>query len=582
MKYISILFCALIPVLFGGCKKYLDYKPQGAVSASDLTSATAVDGLSTAAYAGIANDWFDAPITSLMVWGSIRSDDAYKGGGGLNDNQQWDKYEQFYLLNSNNNGGGDFGFPGAWIRAYGAISRTNTALRALNGLTDAQFPKRKVRIGEMRFLRGHLYFLLKTLFRNIPYFDETISNDDIIKVANTASNDELWKKIEGDFQAAIDNLPDKQPGEPGRANKFSAKAYLAKALLYHAYTQDAKYNVTGIDQAKLQQVVTLTNDIINSGIYNLNADFAFNFLDGHDNSPESIFAYQYSINDGTQIGGRLSMANSLNYFAGNPLYGCCGFHIPSQNMVNAFGTTSAGLPRFNTFNNTVLTDDSLTTNGSFVDPRIDHTVAIQGHPFKYNPNMPYDHSWERDAGDYGGFGSMKELQLPTCACFKKLGPFYGTSVNVDVIRFDEVLLWQAEAQIQLGNPAAALPLINRVRARAAVISPLVKKADGNYPSNYKIDVYKPGVNVAVWDQPTAWQALMWERRMEFAMEGFRFFDLVRWGIADQVLNNFFTIEKVRHPFLLNAKFTKNQHEYMPIPQNQIVFTNGLYTQNAGY
>jgi starch-binding outer membrane protein, SusD/RagB family len=583
MKNIRTTVLLLLTVtLFGNCKKYLDYQPQGALGANQLTTPTAADGLSTAAYAGIANDWFDAPITSLMVWGSIRSDDAYKGGGGLNDNQQWDKYEQFYLLNSSNNGGGDFGFTGAWIRAYGAISRVNAALKALNGLSDADFPKRKTRIGEMHFLRGHLFFLLKTLFRNIPWFDETLTDDQIAKVPNTMSNDSLWTKIEGDFQVAIDDLPVTQPGEPGRANQLSAKAYLAKALIYHAYTQDANYNVTGVDQAKMTQVVSLTNDIINSHNYSLNTDFAFNFLDGHDNGPESIFAYQYSINDGTAIGGRLSMANSLNYFAGNPLYGCCAFHIPSQNMVNAFATTPTGLPRFTTFNNTVLTDDSLVTNGTPVDPRIDHTVAIKDHPFKYDPGMTYQHSWERDNGDYGGFGTMKELQLPTCACFKKLGPFYGTSVNVDVIRYDEVLLWQAEAQIQLGNPAAALPLINQVRARAANISPLVKKADGTYPSNYKIATYQPGVNIATWDQATAWTALQWERRMEFAMEGFRFFDLVRWGIAAETMNNFFTVEKGRHAFLQNAKFTKNMHEYFPIPQEQIVFTNGLYTQNKGY
>ena len=583
MKHIRIKTTVVLAcLLFIGCKKYLDYQPQGALSLNELATPSSVEGLSTAAYAGIANDWWDAPVTSMWEWGSIRSDDAYKGGGGLNDQQQLDKYEQFYLVNSSNNGAGDFGFPGVWIRAYAGISRVNTALRALNVVTDAQFPNRKIRIGEMHFLRGHLFFLLKTLFRNIPWFDETATNDQIIQNSNTMSNDSLWQKIEGDFQEAVNDLPPSQPGEPGRANQLSAKAYLAKALLYHAYTQDDQYNVTGVDLAKMAQVVALTNDVINSGNYSLNTDFAYNFLDGHDNGPESIFAYQYSINDGTAIGGRLSMANSLNYFAGNPLYGCCAFHIPSQNLVNAFGTDAGGLPKFNTFNNVVLTDDSLTTNGSFVDPRIDHTIGIKDHPYKYDPGMTYQHSWERDNGDYGGFGTMKELQLPTCACFKKLGPFYGTSVNMDVIRFDDVLLWQAEAQIQLGNPGAALPLINKVRARAANISPLVKKSDGTYPSNYKIDIYKPGVNIPVWDQTTAWTALMWERRMEFAMEGVRFFDLVRWGIAAQTLNDYFTVEKVRHPFLLYAQFTKNQHEYFPIPQEQIVFTNGLYVQNKGY
>ena len=144
----------------------------------------------------------------------------------------------------------------------------------------------------------------------------------------------------------------------------------------------------------------------------------------------------------------------------------------------------------------------------------------------------------------------------------------------------------AEAQIQLGNPGTgatgdALWDINQVRARAANISPLVKKADGSYPSNYKIDTYKPGVNIT-WDQPTAFKALQWERRLEFAMESPRFFDLVRWGIAAETLNAFFAVEKTRHSFLSSAQFTKGQHEYFPIPTEQINVTFGLYKQNKGY
>jgi len=583
MKQYSIKIILYSAIVFSfGCKKYLDYQPKGYLSPSDLSSPTAVDGLATAAYAGIANDWWDAPITSMWEYGSLRGGDAYKGGGDIGDQQQMDKYEQFYLVNASNNGAGDFGFPGTWIRAYSAISRCNTALRALNNLTDADFPKRTARIGEMRFLRGHMFFLLKVLFRNVPWFDENFSNDEILKVSNNMSNDSLWIKIEDDFRAAVADLPTTQPGEPGRANQYSAKAYLAKALLYHAYTQDDNYNVTGIDANKLQEVVNLTNDVINSGMYALNSDFAFNFLDGHDNSPESVFAIQYSINDGTAIGGRLSMSTSLNYFAGAPQYGCCAFHVPSQELVNAFATDVNGLPKFTSYNNVALTDADLTTNGVTVDPRLDHTVGIQGHPFKYNASIPYDHSWERLAGVYGGFGTMKELQLATCACFKKLGPFYGTSVNMDIIRYDDVLLMNAEAQIQLGNPDAALPLINAIRTRAANSTGLVKKLDGTFPSNYKIDIYKPGVNIPVWDQATAFKALQWERRLEFAMESPRFFDLVRWGIAAETLNTFFETEKTRHPFLSSAHFTKNQHEYFPIPQEQITFTNGLYIQNKGY
>ncbi len=137
----------------------------------------------------------------------------------------------FILVNSSNNGAGDFGFPGTWIRAYGAISRINNALRALNNLTDAQFPERTIRIGEMHFLRGHMYFLLKVLFRNIPWFDETLSNDQIIKVPNTMSNDSLWQKIEGDFQTAVNDLPETQPGQPGQRQPTFCKILSCKSIV---------------------------------------------------------------------------------------------------------------------------------------------------------------------------------------------------------------------------------------------------------------------------------------------------------------------------------------------------------------
>jgi hypothetical protein len=584
MKKFKYILLSLTIILLGdGCKKYLDYQPQGALTLAQVSTPSQVDGLCTAAYAAIGNDFWDGPITSMWEYGSVRSDDAYKGGGSIADQGQMDVYEQFYLLNAENNGYGNYGFTETWIRCYAAISRADLALRALNTMTDAQFPNRTKRIGEMHFLRGHMFFLLKVLFNQVPYFDENATDAVILKTSNVQyTSDQLWDKIAGEFQTAINDLPTTQPGEPGRANQLSAKAYLAKVRLYQAYTQDANHNVTGIDATKLQQVVSLTNDVINSGQYHLNDDFAKNFLYGYDNGPESIFAIQYSSDDGTKI-GRLSMSTSLNYFAGAPQYGCCAFHIPSQNLVNAFKTDANGLPEFDTFNapgTEMVNPSDFQTNG--VDPRLDHTVGIAGHPFKYNPAIPYEHTWERTAGIYGGFGTMKELQLATCPCFVKVGPFYGTSVNMDVIRYDDVLLMQAEAQIELNNPGAALPLINQIRARAANSTGMLKDANGNYPSNYRISTYQPGVNIPTWDQATARKALRFVRRLEFAMESPRFFDLVRWGVAAETLNAYFAIEKNRHTFLTNAQFTKGRNEYFPIPEQEIQFTNGAYTQNPGY
>jgi hypothetical protein len=154
----------------------------------------------------------------------------------------------------------------------------------------------------------------------------------------------------------------------------------------------------------------------------------------------------------------------------------------------------------------------------------------------------------------------------------------GSAKNYDILRYDDVLLMLAEAYIELGQQANALPLINQIRNRAAASTGRLKKLDGTFPSTYNIKPY----SLANWTQDYARKALQWERRLEFATEGARFFDLVRWGIAEKTLNDYINIEKVRRPFLATAKFTAGRDEYLPIPQSEITFTNGLYKQNPGY
>lgn len=568
------IFLVMNLVWVCSCDDFLEFTPKGTLTQE--AALRSPEELATAAYAAIGNDFWDQSVTSMWVYGSVRSDDAYKGGGSVQDQFNINTFEQYNLTQADVSSY----LPFTWTNLYESISRANIALQALALANETQFPNKTIREAEMRFLRGHSHFIAKTLWNLVPYIDDKMTREEILKVSNTdLTSEELWNKIADDFQFAVDNLPVSQP-QVGRANKVSAQAYLAKVRLYQAYTQDANHNVTGIDVARLNEVLTLTDAVITSGKYSLQADFGENYLYGFDNGPESVFAVQYSVNDGTSI-GRLGMSTSLNYSLA-PQYGCCWFHLPSQNMVNAFKTDPAtGLPMFDTFNNVSLTDADLVVTGAAVDPRIDHTIGILNHPFKYQPKILYAHSWERISALYGGFGNMKEQQAADCPCFKKVGPFYGSSKNMDFIRYADVLLWRAEAFIELGQHALALPLINQVRARAANSTGRTKKLDGTFPSNYQISQYVDGGNIS-WTQENARKALQYERRMEFAMEGSRWFDLVRWGIAAETLNAYLAVEKTRRTHLSAAVFTKGRDEYYPIPQREINYTKGLYQQNPGY
>jgi len=575
MKNLKYIAAIILVMSAASCKKYLDETPQGVVSKEDLTTPANTDAMVVAAYSYLGNDYYFYPFSSMWAYGSIRSGDAYKGGGGPGDIAEYNQFEVF-SNNTITNGSGD----NVFYQLYVGIARCNTALTLVEGQDAAAYPLKTQREAELKFLRGHFYFLLKILFNHIPYIDETLQKSaaNYGAVSNVAlTSDQIWSKIADDFTFAAANLPVTQ-SDVGRATKGAAEAYLAKTLLYSAYTQDDKNNVTGIDNAKLQAVVTNCDAVINSGKYSLDADFADNFLPQFNNSPESVFSIQFSKNDQTPI-GRIDAGHCLNY----PMdaeYGCCGFHVPSDNMVNAFKTDANGLPMFDTFNNNdVVPSNDFTTNT--FDPRLDHTVAIPGHPYKYQTNLPYQAAWARDQQSYGPLLSLKEVVAYTDPSFTRFPPFMSSSKNWEVIRYADVLLMKAEALIKLGQENNALPLINEVRQRAMNSTALLKKADGTPTSNYKMDVYKPGVN-CTWTNDYAWNALMFERRLEFAMEGYRFFDLVRWGIAADYLNNYFQAEVKRTPHLVGAHFTKNRDEYLPISQAQINFSKGLYKQNPGW
>jgi hypothetical protein len=291
----------------------------------------------------------------------------------------------------------------------------------------------------------------------------------------------------------------------------------------------------------------------------------------YENGKESIFAIQYSANDGT-LHGRINYSDVLATPQG---IGCCDFHKPSQNLVNAFKTSTGGLPLFDTYNNEDLNYKQISNYD--VDPRLYHTVAIPGLPWKYSTDLTFQENWNRSPDTYGNCASLKENVDPACNCLINVDPFYGNTKNRIQIRYADVILMRAEAYIELGQYNEALPLINQIRKRASQSN----KFTSAYDSNVKIAEYINGTN-CTWTQEFARQALRWERRLEFAMEGSLFFDSVRWGIVDQTLNNYYNIEKTKRSFFNDAHFDKNKEEYCPIPLAQINFSQGLYQQNTGY
>jgi hypothetical protein len=546
----------------------LDVPPKAVLTQAQVTSAENIDGLVIAAYSYLGNDHYTSP---MFLWptGNLRAGDAHKGGNGPSDIFAYHALSMFAplvpdmesfppdLIDLNNK---------KWTRNYTGISRANAGLQVIANADAASIPNAKEKQAELRFIRSIFYFDLKIHHKHIPWIDENMTQEEILATTNRDLTDQqLWNKIAEDFRFASQNLPDVQQ-DVGRASALSAKAYLAKTLLNQAYVQNDKHEVVSIDSDKLNEVVTLVSEIEASGIYGLLDDYGNNFQAAFDNSKESVFAIQRSLDDGSPD-GRGSWPTALNApQAGG--FGCCGFHVPTDNFVNAFKTNNNGLPLFVNYNDANY--DMLSDN---VDPRLDHTVAMEGKPFKYDPTLIHGgDSWSRAPGIYGNFTSMKELEHPDCDCRGENGPFPIWSMNTVLVRYADVLLWKAEALIQLDRYEEALPIINSLRTRAANSTGMLNDA-----SIYNINTYSSFAS-----KEEAFNALRWERRLELGLEGHRFFDLVRWGVTKETLDAYFEIEHIRKPYLEAAAFTKGKHEYLPIPNQQINLSGGIYVQNPGY
>jgi len=574
-KMKAIIYSILIGVtiLSTGCgDSFLNNDPTAVASDEFVTEPSQIEGLVTAAYATLGNDHYTFPF-DLWPYGNVRSDDAKKGGRDESDCDFYHHFEISEGVNSTTDGLDEM-----WYHLYIGVKRCNVALASLNNATESNYATKNEEIAEMKFLRAHFYYKLKILFKFVPYIDETVSTDDYAKVSNRAySNDSLWGKIATDLEDAYKVLPTTQ-SEVARPTKYAAAAYLAKVYAWRAYPEGDNTNVFSgtINTTYMQKVLDYANAVINSGKYSLQPNFASNFLPtadgGIENGVESIWSIQFSRNDGTKF-GRLNWGNVLNWPQG---CGGCDFHKPSQDLVNAFKTKN-GLPDFDGYYNA---DYNYSTKNSEVDPRLYHTVAMPGYPYKYDTDTIYHTTWIRNRAVYGDYASLKECVSPNSTQYVHVDPFYGTTTDQIELRYPDILLLKAEAEVELNNNIDdARAIVNQIRNRAGSVGTMSLIKD--WATNCDVATY-PADN---WTQSYARQAVRWERRLEFAMEGQRFFDLIRCGIAKSVLTPYYLREANVSAYYANAKFDTNHDEYCPIPYTQIQYaggTSGVYTQNIGY
>lgn len=584
---LKIFSIAILAAAMSACSDdFLENAPQGSLNDAVMGSSDGAELLCNAAYAALGgpNEQDNGCFYPASNWayGEVRSDNAYKGGGGTGDVNEIHRMEIFDVDANNWN------LDNKWFRMYCSLQRCNAALKVLNQYTDDEIDARTSRIAEMRVIRAHFFFELHRLFNKIPYFDENVETPDYVNVPNDQySRDELLGKIAQEMLDAAEMLPETQP-EVGRIHKYIALAYAAKVKLYQAYEQDpATHRVVKVNTDRMKEVVALIDRVIATGRYSLLPDFQGLDLVANDNGPESVFAVQYSMNDGSASAGRINWSNLLNSPGGNSPYHGDGFFLPSQDLINAYQTDANGLPVFDyqtlpDFSVVNYVDDehiTLSNAGHTVDPRLDFVVGRPTITWKTYTDRPCQ-SWVRDRDTYGHNCAKRFWVSPESGDMYEGWPWGASSLNWQIIRYADLLLWKAEALIEIGSDLeTARALINTIRKRAAD-SPCVKDfADPTLPAaNYRIATYPADG----WTQDYARKALRTETRLETALEGERFFDLVRWGILGNVMPAYLNAEKDNRIYYKNEGFKSQRDEYLPVPTQQYNFSAGLYTQNIGY
>ena len=579
MKTIYRLLCTIC--VFGGlmsCSDFLEEQvPQATLTQDEVKDPEYIDNVIVSAYAGLVS--IEDMNASFSLWNyDTRSDDAYVGGSDFSDGEPFHRLEKGTGVMTT-----DWPFSSIWNKFYSYLSRISLSLDMLEE-ADQSNAIIKQRTGEMKFLRAYGHFQLKRLFKKIPFVNKSnMTEDDYNNLSNTEyTNDEGWQQIINDLEAAYKVLPETQT-EKGRPTKAACAAFLAKVYLYKAYHQDDvnSNQVTSINEADLQKVIEYTDpSIYAKGGYGLESDLHNNFRpeEQYENGKESLWAIQYSKNDGTTY-GNLNFSNRLIVPCIPKVHDSgCDFYKPSHNLVDAYRTNSDGLPMLDNF----ATVDYKVGSAETVDPRLFITVGVPGTPYMFNTSfmMSETGAWSRSGGTFGYFVSLKQNVNPilTDNYLYLCDSQWASSMNRIVFRYADVLLMRAEALAQLNNTAEAVIFVNQVRDRA--IRMMTNSVVAGYPNKYGIH-YAVGKYNGTYSKEEMMKIVKMERRLELAMESERFFDLVRWGDAATVLNKYYSDESQKMSFLNGSSFTANKNEYLPIPFEQMAASNGHYTQNCG-
>lgn len=582
----STLAIALLMTMLYACKKnFLEALPTSSASDVLLANEKGVNAVLIGAYAAIDGQTQDgsgdswAGSVSNWVWGDVASDDASKGGYDIADQNPIVPIETYQVASPNAY------LNSKWYVNYDGISRANDVLQIMAKCKPALSEATQTSIkAQVLFIRGFIHFELKRVFNNIPYITEDV---DPVKVPN---NVDAWPMIEADLQFAVANLPTSQ-AEVGRATKYAAEAVLARVYMF---------------QKKWDEAKVLLDDIIASNKYSLMTNFNDNFNAANRNNKESIFEIQYSVNDGPDGSTNAGWGDCLNFpIDVDGTSTCSGFHVPTQNLVNAFQVDVAGLPLLNgpvpnfkndmgVLSSTYWVQDTVNP----VDPRLDFTVARRGVPF-LDWGIYRGSAWISDqlfAGPYlgkkGMFMKKDQGTLSTTTGWAK-----GVNSNsYRAYRYAHVLLWRAEVAAESATPdfAKATELVNLVRARAnnQKLMGRCRTFILTSQTDLIVDNTVPAANYLVNPYPTTFanldyarQAIRMEMRLEFAMQGFRHFDLVRWGIAASTINAYLDQDRAFRTLfggVTPAVFTAGKNEYWPIPQIQLDLQPGVLTQNKEY